>query len=413
MQQNQKESLMAKLLAVEDALNRILAAITGPVSSQYIPLEQALDRTLAADLEALLTMPPFTSSAMDGYALRSSDVTNPPATLNLAGISQAGAGYHQPIKAGEAVRIFTGAPVPDGADAVLMQEKAEAHEGAVTALSTITKGENIRAKGNDFKAGDILFKTGKRLAAADLSLIAAMGHAHIHVYRKPLVVILATGNELVAPHIIPQKSQIIASSFYAVQALAQQEGAEVINAGIVPDDPLALHEAFKRIEAMNPDVIVTLGGASVGDHDYIRAVLGERDFTFDFWRIAMKPGKPMIHGLLKGRTLLGLPGNPVSAFICTLLFLIPVIRALSGDAEAGKDRSECAILGCDVEQNKDRQDYMRVTLQLDFDTLPLVTPFSEQDSSQLLILAQADALLIRPPFAPPARKGDPCRILRL
>jgi molybdopterin molybdotransferase len=404
---------MATLLPVEEALTRILSAISFPVASNDVPLEATLDRTLAKDLAARFTMPPFAASAMDGYALRGADTQDPPVTLSLKGVAQAGRGYEGAVLSGQAVRILTGAPVPEGADSVLVQEMAHAREGQVTALARCRKGENIRPQGHDFKEGDILLKAGKRLQGADLSLAAAMGYAALSVYRKPRVVILATGDELVPPGTMPQKSQIIASSLYAVQALAQRAGAEVINAGIAPDDPDALNNAFEQMEALQPDVVVTLGGASVGDHDYIREVLSKRNFSLDFWRIAMKPGKPMIHGLLNRRTLLGLPGNPVSAFICSLLFLVPVIRKLSGDPEAGQDKSEPALLGFDVPANKDRQDYQRARIQQNGNGLPVITPFHEQDSSQLSIMAQAQALLIRPPFAPASAKGELCRMLRL
>lgn len=401
------------LLPVEEALARVLASAGSPVAAETLPLAQCHGRTLAADLAALRTQPPFPASAMDGYAVRASDVAELPARLAVVGVSAAGHGFHASLGAGEAVRIFTGAPVPDGADTVVIQENTEAGDESTVVVRELSAARHIRAAGLDFRAGDILIPAGSRLDARLLALAAAMGHAALPVHRRPRVAILATGDELVPPGSATGPDQIIASNSFAVAALVEEAGGEAIDLGIAGDNFPALEAAIGRARAAEADVLVTLGGASVGEHDLVQSALAREGMDLGFWRIAMRPGKPLMQGRIGPMRILGLPGNPVSSIVCSLVFLQPLVRALAGDPAAGRDLSEQAILAVDVPANDQRQDYLRATLAERPDGPPLVTPFSRQDSSMLSTLAKAQALLIRPPHAPAAPAGSPARILRL
>ena len=401
------------LLSVEDALARVLAAVQAPLPSESVALIQALGRTLAADLAALRTQPPFANSAMDGYALRGADTAKAPARLRVIGESAAGHEFSGRVGPGEAVRIFTGAPIPAGADAVLVQEDAERDGDTLIVAAALAPARNIRAAGIDFAAGEVLLPAGRRLTPRDLALAAAANHAQLAVRRRPRVGVLATGDELVMPGATPGPAQIVASNNFAVAGIVEACGGEVFDLGIAVDELGALAGAFRRAEALAVDVLVTLGGASVGDYDLVQKALVGAGLELSFWRIAMRPGKPLMHGKLGPIHVLGLPGNPVSAIVCALLFLRPLLRALQGDPQAGADMSEPARLGVDVGANDMRQDYLRATLARGADGLPVVTPFGAQDSSLVKVLAQADALLLRPPFAPAAKRGDTCRIARL
>ena len=401
------------LLSVADALAKILAAIPGPVDPENIPVARAAGRTLAADVAALRTQPPFPASAMDGYAVRAADVAQVPATLKVVGISAAGHGYAEEIGPGEAVRIFTGAPIPEGADAVLIQENAEAHGDTVTARETVAAGRFFRRAGLDFTEDAILLRAGETLDARRLALAAAAGHAVLPLRRRPRVAVIATGDELVRPGEIPAWDQIVASNGLALCALATEAGAEAIDLGIVRDDLESLREAIGRARRAGADLVVTLGGASVGDHDLVQAALHEEGLELGFWRVALRPGKPLMFGRLGAMTVIGLPGNPVSSIVCGLLFVVPAIRALLGDPRAGMDRTEPAVLGRDMPENDQRQDYLRARLETAPDRLPVAHPENRQDSSMLSVLGSSEALLVRAPHAPAAKAGEPCRILRL
>lgn len=401
------------LLPVSDALARILASALTPLEAETVALPDALGRRLAADLEARRTQPPCAVSAMDGYAVRAADIAAAPARLRVVGVSAAGRGFAGSVGAGEAARIFTGAPVPEGADTILIQEDARAGDGGVTALVSEPAGRYVRRAGLDFAQGDVLLKAGRRMGPAELALAAAMNHAAVSVVRRPRVAILATGDELVPPGSEPGPDQIVASNNFAVGAYARQAGAEVIDLGIAGDDFPALEAAIRRAREARADVLVTLGGASVGDHDLVQTALTREGMELGFWRIAMRPGKPFMHGHIGDMRILGLPGNPVSAIVCAVLFLVPLVRALSGDREAGADATRPAVLGADLPANDQRQDYLRATLSGLEDGQPVVTAFTRQDSSMLGILAQAHALIVRPPHAPPAKAGEPCRYLPL
>ncbi|ACB25079.1 molybdopterin molybdotransferase [Methylobacterium sp. PvP062] len=404
---------MSGLIPVAEALARVLASVAAPVEAETVPLARAGGRTLAADVVASRTQPPFPASAMDGYAVRSADAAMVGATLRLIGTSAAGHGFPGRIGAGEAVRIFTGAPVPEGADAILIQEDAAAEAGAVRVLEPVEPARFIRRAGLDFTAGQTLIPAGTSLDARRLALAAAAGHPRLPVRRRPRVAILATGDELVEPGATPGWDQIVASNSLALGALAAEAGADIVDLGIAGDDHDALADAFRRARAARADLLVTLGGASVGDHDLVQAALAKEGLELGFWRVALRPGKPLMHGRLGDMLVIGLPGNPVSSIVCGLLFVVPAIRALQGDPRAGADRSEPATLGRDMPENDGRADYMRASLALEPGRLPVATAEQRQDSSMLAVLGRSEALLLRAPHAPAARAGDPCRIIRL
>jgi molybdopterin molybdotransferase len=405
------------LLSVEDALARILASAPAPLAAEDVALEHALGRRLARPLAATRTQPPCPVSAMDGYALRAADIAQAgaqtPVSLKVIGASAAGHGFEGRVEAGEAVRIFTGAPVPDGADCILIQEDARAGEGTVDALVSEPAGRYVRRAGLDFSQGDALLDAGRLFGPAELALAAAMNHPSVPVARKPRVAVLATGDELVRPGAQPGRDQIVASNNFAVGAYARLAGADVIDLGIAGDDFSALEAAIRRARDAQADVLVTLGGASVGDHDLVQTALAREGMELGFWRIALRPGKPLMHGRIGDMRILGLPGNPVSAIVCAVLFLVPLVRALTGDTDAGRDPSRPALLGADLPQNDQRQDYLRATIASDGASLPVATPFTRQDSSMLGVLAKAQGLIVRPPHAPPAKAGDPCRFVPL
>ena len=399
------------LIPVADALARILSAAQ-PLLSENLPLHDAAFRTLADDLKATRTQPPFPASAMDGYALRTADCT-PGARLKKIGEAAAGRAFNGTLGPHEAVRIFTGAPVPEGADAILIQENATVEGDFILPRETVVKGRFIRPRGLDFAEGDVLLKSGTVLTARALGLAAAMGHARVSVHRKPIISVLATGDELVRPGEPVGPDQIVASNSYAVCAMARAKGAQAIDLGIARDTMASLDDALDRAMEAGTDVLVTLGGASVGDHDLVQKALTKRGMELGFWKIAMRPGKPLIFGTLGKTIVLGLPGNPVSSIVCTKIFLEPLIATLLGATHADADPSEPAILGADVPENDLRQDYVRARLESDPSGLPRVVPFGKQDSSMLRLLNESDALLLRAPFAPAAKAGDSCRIIRL
>ena len=347
------------LTSVDEALRLILASATVSRETETVPLRRGMGRTLARDLVALRRQPPGAMSAMDGYAVRSDDVATVPAVLAIVGASQAGRGFSGTLGPREAIRIFTGAPLPDGSDAVVIQEDTRATADTVTALQSVAPGRHVRRAGQDFDAGEVLLRTGQRLAPADLALAAAMNYPTLEVFRRARVAVLATGDELVLPGGRPGPDQIVASNNFALMALAEAAGADVIDLGIARDDLGDLSASIARAQAEKADLLVTLGGASVGDHDLVQRALLAEGMALGFWRIAMRPGKPLMHGRLDAMQVLGLPGNPVSAIVCGLLFVRPLIRALCGDPEAGADPSEPAELAIAVPANDARQDYVR------------------------------------------------------
>jgi molybdopterin molybdotransferase len=405
---------MAPPLTVAQALSRILDGAT-PTAVEDIAIEAAHRRTLAEPLAALLTQPPFDASAMDGYAVRAADVARLPATLEVIGQAAAGHPFDGSVGAGQAVRIFTGAPVPAGADCVVIQENTVAENAergdakVVVREGSVDKG-NVRKRGFDFREGETLLAAGRRLGPREVALAAAMGHGKVPVRRRPRVAILSTGDELVAPGMRPGPGQIISSNHLGIAALAEQTGAEVELLGIARDTRESLDAHIAKADGA--DVIVTIGGASVGDHDLVGPVLAARGMALSFWKIAMRPGKPLIFGRLGNSRVLGLPGNPVSSLVCSRVFLVPLLGALLGRPRDDQAPAK-ARAGVALEANGPREHYMRATTRRGADGLPVVTPVRSQDSSLLAPLAEADCLLMRPANAPGVPEGGPVPILPL
>jgi molybdopterin molybdotransferase len=398
-------------MPVADALSAVLAGAE-PLPEEMVALDEAHRRVLARDVAALRTQPPQAMSAMDGYAVRSADASHVAARLKVIGEVAAGRPFERAVGAGEAVRIFTGGVIPDGADAVIIQEDTVTEGDGITITEAAIPGRHIRPAGVDFRQGDVLLAAGSRLTDRDLSLAAGMNYPHLPVRRRPKVAILATGDELVMPGETPGPGQIVYSNGYALRALARDEGAETIDLGIAADTLEATTDGIRRARDLGADVLVTTGGASVGDHDLVKRSLEAEGVAMAFWRIAMRPGKPMMHGRLGAMRVIGLPGNPVSSYVCGFLFLVPLIRALSGRSVV-QHVSETALLGRDVAANDLREDYLRARLQARADGAVIATPVNHQDSSLLGNLAAARALVIRAPFAPAAAEGSACDILRL
>ena len=394
------------MISVAEAIERITGTFA-PLPLETVALPDALGRALGEDVRARMTQPPVAVSAMDGYAVRAADTADPPVNLRVVGEAPAGGAYDGRLNAGEAVRIFTGGPVPDGADAIVIQENTEAGEGTVCVRESVATGRYVRRAGLDFKAGWMGLRAGAVLSARDIGLAAAMNHPWLKLRRKPRIAILTTGDEIVMPGEMVGPHQIVSSNSLALDAALKAFGAEPVNLGIAPDDG----EALKRLAAgaRGADLLITTGGVSVGDHDIVRQALGEDGFTLDFWKIAMRPGKPVAFGRLGETPLLGLPGNPVSAVVCALIFAQPAIATMLGLQSAGA--AERARLGCDLPANDERQEYLRAHLQ-DGPAGAVATPFQTQDSSMLSDLARADCLVVRPPHATAAASGESVEILR-
>ncbi len=392
------------LLPVDEALRRLLVGIV-PLQSESVPLADALGRVLADDIAALLTQPPFPASAMDGYAVRASEARTD-SILEVVGVSRAGERYAGALGEGEAVRIFTGAPVPEGADAVLIQENAESDGRTIRVLEAPEPGQFVRPAGLDFREGVILLHAGRSLDPRALALAASMGYAAVPVRRKPLVAVLSNGDELVPPGTMPGPDQIVSSNGVGLSALVRDAGGTPVDLGIAPDRTEAIGAFVDR--AAGADILVVVGGASIGDHDLVQAALAERGMIVDFWKIAMRPGKPMMVGKLEAMRVLGLPGNPVSALVCGHVFLKPLVRAMLG-LRPQADLAT-ATLAAPLAANDARQDYVRAQIRM-VDGKRLATPFPRQDSSMLATLATADALIVRPVLAPPAAVGEDVSIL--
>ncbi|CAM5765741.1 molybdopterin molybdenumtransferase MoeA [Labrys miyagiensis] len=399
------------LLPVADALAKVVADVAA-LPSEEVPIQAARGRVLSSTITALRTQPGFNASAMDGYAVRAGDALDG-AALDLIGESAAGHGYAGHVGEGQAVRIFTGAPVPDGADAVVIQENTRRDGNRVIIESAVKPGANIRSRGLDFSEGTEALLPGSLIGPRDVALAAAMNHPRLPVRRRPKVAILATGDELVLPGQAVGQDQIVASNTFAIAALVETEGGEVLDLGIASDDFPALEAAIKRARAEKADILVTIGGASVGDHDLIQTALTREGMTLGFWKIAMRPGKPLLHGRLGAMNILGLPGNPVSSVVCSVLFLVPLLRTLLGRTDANLARRK-AVFASSWPANDLREDYIRARFALD-DTSGIikVAPLSPQDSSLVSVLQHADCLVVRPPFAPEAKPGDACEIIDL
>ena len=388
------------LLAVEEARARILAALT-PTAAETVALAEGAGRVLARPVVARLTQPPADVSAMDGYAVRAADAVEA-AVLRLTGAAPAGRPFAGGVGAGEAVRIFTGGFVPAGADAILLQEDATAANGSVRVNETVQAGRWIRRRGLDFAEGEQVLAAGRRLTARDIGLAAASNNPWLAVHRRPRIGILATGDEIALPGDPIPPGGIVSSNAHALAALVRGAGGDPVVLPIAPDDTAAIAEVAASAHAY--DLLVTTGGASVGEHDLIQQALGGEGFELGFWKIAMRPGKPLIWGRLGRTPVLGLPGNPVSAMVCGVVFLIPAIARLSGlpGAPPPTRRVVCAVA---LAQNDRRADHLRATLALDAQGRMVATPAAVQDSSMLATLARADALLLRAPHAPALPAG--------
>jgi molybdopterin molybdotransferase len=397
------------MLSVAEALSRILAGVER-LGAEEVGLADALGRVLAEDVAARTTQPPAAVSSMDGYAVRAADAAAVPARLKLIGVSAAGRGFPGAVGPSEAVRIFTGAPLPAGADAVVIQEDTEAAGGAVTVKEAARPGAWVRPAGLDFRAGQVRLKAGRALTARDIGLAAAMNVPWLKVTRRPRVAVLATGDELAMPGEPLGPDQIISSNSVAVAAYVRVLGGEPVILGIARDteDSLRAHLAG----AAGADLLVTIGGASVGDYDLVQKVLGTEGLELGFYKVAMRPGKPLIFGRMGRTAVLGMPGNPVSAGVTAVVFLKPAVEKMLG-LETAAGPLETALLGRDLPANDGRQEYMRARLSHGLDGALAATPFEVQDSSMMALFAEADCLVVRPPKAPPAKAGQRVEIVRL
>lgn len=397
------------MISVDEALARILAGVE-PLPAEWVMLSEAHGRVLAADAVSRRTQPPLAVSAMDGYAVRGDDVRAAPTTLRQIGAVAAGQVYAGTVGPGETVRIFTGAPLPDGTDTVVIQENVRAEGATITVLEATAKGRHVRAAGIDFREGEVGLPAGRRLTARDVGLAAGMNLPWLPVRRRPRVAILATGDEIVLPGEPVGPGQIIGSSGPAVAAFVRACGGAPVYLGVARDTREDLQA--KAGGAADADVLITLGGASVGEHDLVQSALSERGLEVEFWRIAMRPGKPLMFGRLGDAMVLGLPGNPVSTMVCALLFLRPLLLRMLGRADYATPRMS-ARLAAPLPANDLRQDYLRAELLRDADGGLVARPFAVQDSSMLATLARADGLVVRPPHAPPASAGDPVEVIPL
>ena len=388
------------MIPVEEARTRILAGIA-PTPAEVVALAEAWGRVLARPVLSRLTQPPRDVSAMDGYALRAADATLG-ATLTVVGAAPAGHPWDGTLGAGEALRLFTGSVVPDGADAILLQEDATRSGEAVTVNEAATQGRHIRRAGQDFAAGDTLIAPGKRLNARDIGLAAAGNSPWLTVHRRPRVAILATGDEIALPGDPIPPGGIVSSNSHALAALVRASGGDPVVLPIAPDDRAALMAVADSVHGM--DLLLTSGGASVGEHDLVQEALGARGLVVDFWQIAMRPGKPLMHGRLGDVPMIGLPGNPVSSLVCAILFVVPALQKLSGLAAAAPP-TVMARLGAPLAANDKRADHLRATLSTAPDGTLVATAFPRQDSSMLRLMAQAGALILRAAHAPAAEAG--------
>lgn len=397
------------MLSVRDAHARVVAAFEA-LPSETVSVADAAGRVLAVAPKARLTQPPADLSAMDGYAVRAADVPAAPSTLILVGQAPAGGSYDHALQPGQAVRIFTGGPLPMGADSIVIQEDTKADGSQITILEAPRVGRHIRKAGLDFSAGDTPLAAGRTLTTRDVALAAAMNHPWLSVHRKPRVAILSTGDELVMPGEPVGRNQIVSSSGIAVAALVRGWGGEPTLFDIARDDAKLIERCIEA--GAQHDLLITLGGASVGDHDLVQGALKAQGFDMDFWKIAMRPGKPLMFAARDRARVLGLPGNPVSTMVCALLFLKPALERMLG--QSGElVRTQPARLAVDVKQNDQREDYVRSTLARAADGSLSVTPHPVQDSSMLSVLAACDGLLIRPPHDPARKAGDTVQVVDL
>ncbi len=396
------------MLSVAEARARILAPLH-PTAAELVSLAEAWGRVTAQPVEARLAQPPADVSAMDGYAVRAADA-RAGAVLHVIGSAPAGRPFEGVVESGEAVRLFTGSVVPAGADTVVLQEDADRSGDTVAMNEAAQAGRHIRRAGQDFMAGNPVLPARRRLNARDVGLAAAANHPWLTVHRRPRIAILATGDEISMPGEPVGPGGIVSSNAHALAAMVRSAGGTPVVMPIARDERSAVAAVADALGGI--DLLVTTGGASVGDHDLVQTGLAERGFELDFWRIAMRPGKPLLYGRLGPVPVLGLPGNPVSAIICAVLFLLPAVEVLSG-LDAVAPPTERAALAEALGANDHRADHLRATLELDAAGTLAVRPFARQDSGLLGLLARADALILRPPHAPAFPVGASVEIIRL
>jgi molybdopterin molybdotransferase len=397
------------MLTVRDAHARVIAAFEA-LPSEIVSVADATGRVLAVPPAARLTQPPSDLSAMDGYAVRTADVPAAPTTLKLVGQAPAGGSYDHALKPGETVRIFTGGPLPMGADAIVIQEDTKADGEKITVLEAPRPGRHVRKAGLDFASGDTPLNAGRTLTTRDVALAAAMNHPWLSVHRKPRVAILSTGDELVMPGEPVGRNQIVSSSGIAVAALVRGWGGEPMLFDVARDNAALIQS---RIAAgAQHDLLITLGGASVGDHDLVQDALKAQGFAMNFWKIAMRPGKPLMFAAKDRARVLGLPGNPVSTMVCALLFMKPAMDRMLGQA-GDLVGTVPARLAVDLKMNDQREDYVRSTLSRAADGSLTVTPHPVQDSSMLSVLAESSAFLVRPAHDPARKAGETVQVVDL
>ncbi len=393
---------MSVLVPVAEARRRLVDSLK-PLATESVSVMDAVGRVLAEDVTATVSHPPADVSAMDGYAVRSADVTKVPVQLTVVGESAAGHPWNGTVDRGQAARIFTGAHMPKGADAIVIQEDADVSGTVVTIKESSVAQRHVRPAGQDFKTGDVVLRAPKRLTARDIGLAGAANAAHVTVFRKPRVGVLSTGDEIALPGESVGLHQIVSANGPSICAFVRDRGGIDLHLGVVRDEATALRAALDRAEPI--DLLVTSGGVSVGDRDLMKQALSTDDFALTFHKIAMRPGKPLLFGHLKGLPIMGLPGNPVSAMVCAILFLGAALDRLQGLPGAAPATLP-ARLGADMKPNDGREDYVRARLERAADGGLIATPFAKQDSAMISALAQAGALIVRAPHAPAAKAGD-------
>lgn len=397
------------LLPVDRALEKLLDGAE-PKGTEMMPISQLRGRILAKDLVSKRTHPPFNASAMDGYAVKFNDAAEIGATLRVVGESAAGHGYHGTFEEGETIRIFTGAPVPASADTILIQENTEKLEdGRIKVTVPAQANRHIRLAGVDFSKDQVLLRKNREMDYSAITLAASMNYADVEVFQKPLISVLATGDELVPPGEEPGLDQIIASNAFGVMAMCESAGADSLDLGIAQDKLDVIKTSVQQALDSKSDILVTIGGASVGDHDLVQQALVEMGMELNFWKIAMRPGKPLMYGTLGKMRFMGLPGNPASSLVTASLFLAPLIRRLAGRNTITPVST--AKLTVELPENDHRQEYMRAHIETNSNGDKVVTPFTRQDSSLVRVFADANGLLIRPPEAKAASIGDTCDVI--
>lgn len=391
------------MISLDEALERIFT-FADPLGTETLDINAAVNRTLAKPVVAQHSQPPFDASAMDGYAVRGEEV-NAGATLQMVGTSKAGEGFNGEVETGQCARIFTGAPMPEGADTVVMQEKTAPRKNNIMFTEDVQLGQNVRKLGNDFKKGEAVLSTGDHLHPGAIALAAAANNATLEVYKQPKITLLATGDELVPPGGELGPDQIVASNSISLSALIGPNTRKIEDLGVIPDDVEHITAVLRTAIEGDSDVIVTSGGASVGDHDHIQSVLKSLGVEMDFWRIAMRPGKPLMFGKVGEKLIFGLPGNPVSAMVTATVVLLPALRALAGSNAPHGARYRLP-LGGPLPENGPRRHFMRANIRTKDDGITAAYPVLQTDSAHLSSLARSNALIVHMEGSDALNAGD-------